>query len=103
MGPVGRHPLTGELFQPLFIELINPEHPLVKLSALIDWTVFETRWLAFFPSTTGRPATSLRLVAGLRIILRALRLYFAFLLAQLLGHYSRDMPKTENLLPPLAI
>ena len=38
---------------------------LVKLAALIDWEVFEREWSGFFPSHTGRPATSPRLVAGL--------------------------------------
>ena len=32
---------------------------------MIDWSIFETRWSAFFPSKTGRPATPPRLVAGL--------------------------------------
>lgn len=65
MGPKGRHPSTGDLFRQPLIELINVKHPLVKLAELIDWSIFETRWSAFFPSKTGRPATSPRLVAGL--------------------------------------
>lgn len=50
--------------QPL-VEPINGKHPLVKLAELIDWSVFETRWAEYFPSRTGRPATSPRLIAGL--------------------------------------
>lgn len=65
MGPKGRHPSTSDLFQQPLAELINLEHPLVKLAVLIDWSVFETRWAEFFPSTTGRPASSPRLIAGL--------------------------------------
>ena len=65
MGPKGKHPLTGDLFQQPLVELINLKHPLVKLADLIDWSIFETRWSAFFPSKTGRPATPPRLVAGL--------------------------------------
>ena len=65
MGPIGRHPSTGDLFLQPLAELINLKHPLVKLADLIDWSIFETRWSAFFPSKTGRPATSPRLVAGL--------------------------------------
>jgi IS5 family transposase len=38
---------------------------LVNLAELIDWSMFETRWAEFFPSRTGRPATSPRLIAGL--------------------------------------
>src|SRR5574343_2113060 len=65
MGPKGKHPSTGDLFQQPLAELINLKHPLVKLAELIDWSVFETRWAELFPSRTGRPASSPRLIAGL--------------------------------------
>lgn len=65
MGPKGKHPATGDLFQQPLAELINLKHPLVKLAELIDWSVFETRWAEFFPSRTGRPASAPRLIAGL--------------------------------------
>ena len=65
MGPRGKNPSTGDLFQQPLAELINLKHPLVKLAELIDWSVFETRWAALFPSRTGRPASSPRLIAGL--------------------------------------
>ena len=65
MGPKGKHPTTGDLFRQPLVELINEKHPLVRLAELIDWSNFETRWSAFFPSKTGRPATPPRLVAGL--------------------------------------
>lgn len=65
MAPKGKHPTTGDLLQQPLGELINLKHPLVKLSELIDWPVFETHWAAFFPSRTGRPANSPRLIAGL--------------------------------------
>ena len=65
MGPKGKHPATGDLFQQPLVELINLGHPLVKLAQLIDWSVFETRWAELFSSRTGRPASSPRLIAGL--------------------------------------
>ena len=65
MGPKGKHPSTGDLFQQPLAELINLKHPLVKLAELIDWSVFEIRWADLFPSRTGRPASSPRLIAGL--------------------------------------
>ena len=65
MGPKGKHPTTGDLFRQPLVDLINEKHPLVRLAELIDWSIFETRWSAFFPSKTGRPATPPRLVAGL--------------------------------------
>lgn len=76
MGPIGRHPSTGELFLQPLTELINRKHPLVKLADLIDWSLFDARWSAFFPSKTGRPATATapRLVAGLLYLQHA----FAF-------------------------
>ena len=65
MGPKGKHPATRDLFLQPLVELINLEHPLAKLAELIDWSVFEMRWAEFFPSKTGRPASSPRLIAGL--------------------------------------
>ena len=65
MGPKHQLPASGELFAQLLTELINLEHPLVKLAALIDWEVFQMQWAGFFPSKTGRPATPPRLIAGL--------------------------------------
>ena len=65
MGPKGKYPSTRDLFLQPLAELINLKHPLVKLTELIDWSVFETRWATFFPSRTGRPASSPRLIAGL--------------------------------------
>ena len=54
--------------------MIDPRHELVKLAALIDWEVFDREWVGFFPSTTGRPATPPRLVAGLLYLQHAYRL-----------------------------
>ena len=38
MGPKGKHPSTGDLFQQPLADLINLKHPLVKLAELIDWS-----------------------------------------------------------------
>ena len=54
-----------DLYRPLLIDIINPNHELVRLEKLLDWDFFEREWNGFFPSTTGRPATAPRLVAGL--------------------------------------
>ena len=54
--------------------MIDPRHELVMLAALIDWEVFDREWVGFFPSTTGRPATPPRLVAGLLYLQHAYRL-----------------------------
>lgn len=49
MGPNRHISANGELFHQLLIELINMEHPLVKLATLIDWQVFERQWAGSFP------------------------------------------------------
>ena len=43
----------------------SPKRLRIAPAELIDWSVFETRWAALFPSRTGRPASSPRLIAGL--------------------------------------
>ncbi len=60
-----RPPEQDDLVRPRLVDLIDLRHELVKLAGLIDWDFFERKWSGFFPSTTGRPATSPRLVAGL--------------------------------------
>ena len=65
MGSKDKHTPTGDFFQQPLVELINHKYSLVKLAELIDWPMFETRWAEFFPSRTGRPVTSPRLIAGL--------------------------------------
>ena len=65
MGPRPQGPQSGELFRQPLLELINADHPLVKLAALIDWSVFEREWSTHFPSRRGRPATLPRLIARL--------------------------------------
>lgn len=63
-----------DLFRARLVEMIDMRHELVKLTALIDWDVFEREWVGFFPSHTGRPATPPRLVAGLLYLQHAFAL-----------------------------
>jgi len=74
MKPKSRGPEQGDLLRPRLTDMIDMRHELVKLSALIDWEFFETEWAGFFPSHTGRPATSPRLVAGLLYLQHTFRL-----------------------------
>ena len=69
-----RPPEQDDLLRPRLVDMIDLRHELVKLTALIDWEVFEREWAGFFPSTTGRPATPPRLVAGLLYLQHAYRL-----------------------------
>ena len=69
-----RPPEQDDLLRPQLVDLIYLRHELVKLTALIDWEVFEWEWAGFFPSATGRPAIPPRLVAGLLYLQHAYRL-----------------------------
>ena len=39
MGPKGKYPSTGDLFQQALTELIKPKHSLVKLAELAENTM----------------------------------------------------------------
>jgi len=54
-----------DLFQQRLDNSIAMNHPLVRLSELIDWAAIEKEFCGLFVSTTGAPAKSPRLVAGL--------------------------------------
>jgi IS5 family transposase len=69
-----RPPEQDDLLRPRLVDMIDPRHELVKVSALIDWGVFDREWVGFFPSSKGRPATPTRLVAGLLYLQHAYRL-----------------------------
>jgi IS5 family transposase len=69
-----RPPEQDDLLRPRLVDMIDLRHELARLTALIDWEVFEREWAGFFPSTTGRPATPPRLVAGLLYLQHAYRL-----------------------------
>ena len=60
-----RAPEQDDLLRPRLVDMIDMRHDLVKLADLIDWEWFEREWAGFFPSSSGRPATHPRLVAGL--------------------------------------
>ncbi|WP_128253367.1 IS5 family transposase [Falsirhodobacter deserti] len=74
MKPRSRAPEQDDLLRPRLVDMIDPRHELVKLEALIDWEFFEREWAGFFPSATGRPATSPRLIAGLMYLQHAFNL-----------------------------
>ncbi len=65
MKPQKPPPEQDDLWRSRLVEMIDLRHELVKLAALIDWEVFERECAGLFPSHTGRPAISTRLVAGL--------------------------------------
>lgn len=58
-------PSNKDMFRPFLVDIINPQHELVRLEKVVDWQFFEREWSDFFTATVGRPATSPRLIAGL--------------------------------------
>jgi len=65
MGPKTPVAQSSELFRQPLCEMLNAKHPLMKLADVIDWEEIERSFGAHFQTTTGRPALSPRLVAGL--------------------------------------
>ena len=49
-------------------EIIDENHPLVKLADSIDWASIEEELSAAFPSTTGHPNKPIRLMVGLHYL-----------------------------------
>jgi len=74
MKPHPRAEEQDDLLPPRLTEMCDLRHELAKLENLIDWEFFGTEWAGLFPSLTGRPATSPRLVAGLLYLQHAYRL-----------------------------
>ena len=65
MGPKTVVPQNDDLFRARLDQLLNMNHPLIKLAGLMDWARIETTLAAHFVSERGRPALPPRLVAGL--------------------------------------
>lgn len=56
-----------ELFQSRLDNMLDPEHPLVKLAVLIDWSRFDAAFGRFY-TQKGRPGLPTRLMAGLHLL-----------------------------------
>ena len=65
MGPKPAAPQSEDLFRSRLDQLLNMNHPLIKLAGLIDWERIETTLTAHFVSERGRPSLPPRLVAVL--------------------------------------
>ena len=55
------------IFRPILIEIINPAHELVLLSAQTDWKRFEDDFGNLY-SNTGKPGVPIRIMAGLMML-----------------------------------
>jgi IS5 family transposase len=49
-------------------DLLNPEHPLYRLAAVIDWQRFEAEFGKLYAEGLGRPALPTRLLVGLHYL-----------------------------------
>ena len=59
--------LQQDLFKTRLTELINMEHPLVKLANEISWDKMEAEFEKHF-SVSGRPSIAIRKIAGLLLL-----------------------------------
>jgi hypothetical protein len=55
------------LFQSRLDNMLDHEHPLVKLAGLIDWSRFDEAYGRFY-TQKGRPGLPTRLMAGLHLL-----------------------------------
>lgn len=49
-------------------QIVDPQHPLVKLAHRVDWQFLEQRFGASYTEQPGRPPLPTRLMAGLAIL-----------------------------------
>jgi len=61
------NPAQPGMFRPRPRDVINPNHPLVKLAGAVDWLVFEKNLNPLF-SGTARQARPVRLMVGLQYL-----------------------------------
>jgi len=61
---------TGQtdLFRARLDQIVDLNHPLVKLSGAIDWTFLERHFGVVYDDDPGRPPLPTRLMAGLSIL-----------------------------------
>jgi len=58
----------NDLFRPALDQIINLDHPLVRLAGTIDWEFLDQRFASVCRSGAGQPPLPTRLVAGLFIL-----------------------------------
>ncbi len=58
----------GDLFKVDLDRIVDAKHPLVKLSAVIDWEQFDHTFEPLFDPRMGRPAIATRLMVGLHYL-----------------------------------
>ncbi len=68
MKPKTQDAATLELFQAHFTQILNPEHPLLRLAQAIDWPRFEAAFADSYCQELGAPGKAIRLMVGLQYL-----------------------------------
>jgi len=63
--------VAPELFQSRLEQILNLKHPLIMLSAKMDWFYFEKEFGAFYSENCGRSGAPIRLMVGLHYLKNA--------------------------------
>src|SRR3954466_4184842 len=58
----------SDLFRARLDQIVDLDHPVVKLAAAIDWRFLEEQFGAVYTDAPGRPPLPTRLMAGLAIL-----------------------------------
>src|SRR4051812_42626620 len=58
----------SDLFRARLDQIVDLDHPVVKLAAAIDWGFLEEQFGAVYTDAPGRPPLPTRLMAGLAIL-----------------------------------
>ncbi len=68
MKPKPQTPDAFHLFQSHFQQILNPEHPLVRLADKIDWPRFDGAFADSYSDDLGAPGKAIRLMVGLQYL-----------------------------------
>ena len=68
MKPKTQDATAFELFQARFSQILNPEHPLVRLADKIDWPRFDVAFADSYCEELGAPGKAIRLMVGLQYL-----------------------------------
>ena len=66
-----KHPETLDMFRSRLDQVINLNHPLVKLAGQIDWSFFDKAYAEHYSDDQGRPSKTIRLMVGLHYLKHA--------------------------------
>ena len=68
MKPKDQDATAFELFQAHFKQILNPEHPLIRLADKIDWPRFDAAFADSYCEELGAPGKAIRLMVGLQYL-----------------------------------